>query len=157
WRRPRKSCRCRPRPSNASGLRQKPGCSGKYGSRRRMNPERWRRIKEILDVSLGLAPPERDEYLKRVCESDVDLRQEVESLIQADDAAGDLFEAGAAPAPSDPMIGARLGAYRVVESIGSGGMGSVYRAVRADDAFQKEVAIKVVHRGLDLERVVRQF
>ena len=55
------------------------------------------------------------------------------------------------------MLGARLGAYEVVELIGSGGMGSVYRAVRVDEAFHKEVAIKVVRRGLDLDRVVRQF
>ena len=55
------------------------------------------------------------------------------------------------------MLGARLGPYEVMERIGSGGMGSVYRAVRVDEAFHKEVAIKVVRRGLDLDRVVRQF
>jgi Tol biopolymer transport system component len=124
-----------------------------------MHPERWRRIKEILDVSLSLEPAERGEYLARACESDDELRQEVDSLIEAHDAAGDLFETPVpAPAPdSDPLVGLRLGAYRIVECIGQGGMGAVYRAVRADDVFEKEVAIKIVHRGLDLERVVRQF
>ena len=122
-----------------------------------MHPERWRRIKEILDVSLSLEPGEREEYLRRVCESDRELRLEVDSLIDAHEDAGDLFDRPPIAEPADPMLGARLGAYRIVECVGSGGMGSVYRAVRADDVFHKEVAVKVVHRGLDLERVVRQF
>jgi Tol biopolymer transport system component len=123
-----------------------------------MSPDRWRRIKEILDVSLSLEPAEREQYLSRVCESDTDLRSEVESLIEAHDAAGDLFETPPISRQfEDPLLGARLGAYRIVELIGTGGMGSVYRAVRADDAFHKQVAVKIVHRGLDLERVVRLF
>jgi Tol biopolymer transport system component len=122
-----------------------------------MHPERWKRVKEILDISLGLEPAGRDEYLTRVCESDTDLRAEVESLIEAYESAGDLFETPIVKEGSDPMLGARLGAYQVVELIGTGGMGSVYRALRADDLFHKEVAIKIVRRGLDLERVVRQF
>ena len=47
--------------------------------------------------------------------------------------------------------------HAMIELIGNGGMGSVYRGVRIDEAYQKEVAIKVVKRGLDLDRVVRQF
>ena len=122
-----------------------------------MHPERWKRVKEVLDVSLGLAPAERVAYLTRVCETDGDLREEVESLIEAYEADHELLEKPALPEPPDPMLGARLGAYELMERIGSGGMGWVYRAVRVDEAFHKEVAIKVVRRGLDLERVVRQF
>src|SRR6185436_9116596 len=69
----------------------------------------------------------------------------------------DFLEKPLFQAPADPVLGTRLGAYQVVELIGNGGMGSVYRAVRVDEAFQKDVAIKVVQRGLDLDRVVRQF
>ena len=65
--------------------------------------------------------------------------------------------ARAGAARPDPLIGTLLGPYRIVEHIGSGGMGSVYRAERADEAFEKEVAIKVVRRGLDLDYVVRHF
>ncbi|MEO8369007.1 MAG: protein kinase [Candidatus Solibacter sp.] len=122
-----------------------------------MNPERWRRIKEILDITLRLPPAEREAYLTRVCEDDVDLRAEVNSLLEAQEAAGDFLEKPLFREPADPVLGARLGAYQVVELIGNGGMGSVYRAVRVDQAFHKDVAIKVVQRGLDLDRVVRQF
>ncbi len=122
-----------------------------------MEPDRWKQIKEILDVSLRLEPGERDRYLGRVCETDPALRDEVESLIEAYDDAGELFEAPPLPAVKDPLLGARIGPYEVIELIGTGGMGSVYRAIRADAAFQKEVAIKVVRRGLDQDYVVRQF
>jgi serine/threonine protein kinase/Tol biopolymer transport system component len=122
-----------------------------------MNSERWRQIKEVLDVSLGMAPGEREEYLTRTCEGDPALREEVESLIEAHEEAGDLFEIPPLPEPADPLLGARIGPYEVVENIGSGGMGAVYRAVRADDVFRKEVAIKVVRRGLDHEQLIRRF
>jgi eukaryotic-like serine/threonine-protein kinase len=121
-----------------------------------MHPERWRRIKEVLDVSLRLAPAERPEYLARVCADDSDLREEVDSLIEAYEEAGDELETAPA-APRDPLLGAMLGPYRLVDLIGSGGMGSVYRAERADDAYRKEVAIKVVRSGLDRNLMARHF
>ena len=55
------------------------------------------------------------------------------------------------------LIGDRLGAYRVVEEIGRGGMGDVYLAIRDDDEFQKQVAIKVVRRGMDTADVLHRF
>ena len=122
-----------------------------------MHPERWKRIKEILDVTVRLEVDERESYLTRVCEDDTDLRREVDSLLSALEEAGDAFEAPPLPVPVDPLLGARIGPYQIVEHIGSGGMGSVYRAMRADEAFHKEVAIKVIRRNLDLEQVVRQF
>ncbi len=122
-----------------------------------MNPERWRRIKEVFDITLRLEPGERDAYLKRVCESDTEMREEVESLLAAHQDTGNWLEPMVARETADPLLGARLGAYQVIELIGNGGMGSVYRGARVDETFHKEVAIKVVKRGLDLDRVVRQF
>jgi eukaryotic-like serine/threonine-protein kinase len=122
-----------------------------------MHPERWKKIKEVLDIALRLDPAERGDYLTRACEDDTEMRQEIESLLDAHEASGEWLEKPALQEPPDAVIGARLGAYEVVELIGNGGMGSVYRGVRIDEAYQKEVAIKVVKRGLDLDRVVRQF
>lgn len=51
----------------------------------------------------------------------------------------------------------RIGPYRVVREIGSGGMGVVYLAVRDDPQFQRRVALKVVRRGMDTAEVVRRF
>jgi serine/threonine-protein kinase len=58
--------------------------------------------------------------------------------------------------PSVPAVERRIGAYRVLRELGHGGMGTVYLAARADDQYQKQVAIKVV-RGLDSDEIVRYF
>ena len=122
-----------------------------------MHPDRWRRIKELIDVALQLEAAERPAYLDRACEGDAELLDEVRSLIEAYEDSGDSFEGRPQPRQQDPLIGTMLGPYRILEHIGSGGMGSVYRGRRADEAFEKEVAVKVVRRGLDIEYVVRHF
>ena len=93
------------------------------------------------------------------------MRAEVESLIDSYERAGDTFleeraidVAGLADAVGDkPLDGQRIGPYQIVEEIGHGGMGVVYRAVRADDQFRKEVAIKVVRGGLSDEASNQRF
>ena len=50
-----------------------------------------------------------------------------------------------------------MGAYTLIREIGSGGMGTVYLAVRHDDAFEKRVAIKILKRGMDSDSIVRRF
>ena len=62
-----------------------------------------------------------------------------------------------ADGPSDISQDGRLGPYRLIREIGHGGMGTVYLGVRADDAFQKRVAIKVLKRGMDTDSIVRRF
>ena len=57
----------------------------------------------------------------------------------------------------DPLIGKLVGPYRIVEEIGQGGMGSVYKADRADDAFKRDVAVKIIRRGMNNEYIVRRF
>ncbi|NNK47552.1 MAG: serine/threonine protein kinase, partial [Gemmatimonadetes bacterium] len=52
---------------------------------------------------------------------------------------------------------AHVGPYRIVREIGRGGMGSVYLAVRADDQYRKEVAIKLVSADRDNQRLIRRF
>ena len=55
------------------------------------------------------------------------------------------------------MIDARIAQYRIVGKLGAGGMGDVYRAVRADDQYEKQVAIKLVRQGLDTESCYARF
>lgn len=51
----------------------------------------------------------------------------------------------------------RIGAYRVVSEIGRGGMAVVCRAERADGAFEQQVALKLIKRGLDTDEIVARF
>jgi serine/threonine protein kinase len=131
-----------------------------------LTPESWRRVRQILEQALEVAPERRSVYLEEVCAGDQALRREVEALIAADQQAGTGFLAGSAVDASTiltaaeelvSLIGTRIGPYQIVEEIGHGGMGTVYRAVRADDQYRKEVAIKVVRGGLGDEFRLHRF
>src|SRR5215475_12956752 len=116
-----------------------------------MNPERWTKLEQLFQSALDLPADRRPGYLRDACGNDDAMRREVESLLSSYDRAVDFIETPAleadpAPteevAPPSSVIGRRLGSYKIVREIGSGGMGSVYLAVRADDEFQRRVAIK---------------
>ena len=55
------------------------------------------------------------------------------------------------------MVGQRVGPYQIVAAIGQGGMGEVYRAIRVDDQYQKEVAIKLIRAGRESQLVIARF
>lgn len=59
--------------------------------------------------------------------------------------------------PANVMIGRRVGAYRLEEEVGRGGMGVVYRAVRVDGEFDQTVAIKLIKRGMDTDLILKRF
>ncbi len=120
-----------------------------------MKVERWQRVKEILGEALDRPFTERAAYLKEVCGEDTALRLEVESLLLADEDSGTFLTVPAIEASN--AIGWRLGPYRTLEVVGQGGMGAVYRAVRDDDEFQQEVAIKLIRRGVNSEYVRSRF
>jgi eukaryotic-like serine/threonine-protein kinase len=131
-----------------------------------LKPERWTQVREILDEAIALPPDQRAAYLDRVCSHDAELRMEVESLLQSHERAGSIFLKNPAvdlkSAVSDmggkpDRIGRRIGVYQIVEQIGHGGMGEVYRAVRADGQYDKQVAIKLVRTGFDSSHILERF
>ena len=120
-----------------------------------MKAEHWKRVKEILGEALDRPLTERVAYLDEACEDDHRLRLEVESLLIADDDAGAFLNTPAIE--SSNAVGWRLGPYRTLEVVGQGGMGAVYRAVRDDDEFQQEVAIKLIRRSVNSDYVRSRF
>lgn len=127
-----------------------------------MTPERWRQICEVFDRAVALRVEERAAHLDTVCANDPDLRQEVESLLFSHQQAGTGFLNTPAvdlrgPSPAPTRVGRRIGAYNILEEIGRGGMGEVYRAGRADGQYKKEVAIKLVRGGYDTAAVLDRF
>jgi eukaryotic-like serine/threonine-protein kinase len=124
-----------------------------------MEAARWQQVKAALSEAMALAGPARAAYLERLALSDPELRAELESLLQAEQDAGTGFlESPAAtlleaPSSAGPHAGRRLGPYRLLEEIGEGGMGEVYRAVRVDEEYEREVAVKLVRAGADAQFV----
>jgi serine/threonine protein kinase/tetratricopeptide (TPR) repeat protein len=131
-----------------------------------MTPERWQQVSEALDKLLRFSATQRLDYLAEVARGDPELHRELESLLASHEAVGaEFLNTPASPTapgeveadPQHTLLGRRLGAYEIVELIGIGGMGKVYRAFRADDAYRKQVALKVVRGGQDSGFVISRF
>jgi len=123
-----------------------------------MEPQRWQRVKQILDEALDLDPAQRTTFIATVCGGEPDLCAEVESLLAAEDEAGDFIEEPVFAETGRPLAaGQRVGVWRVLREIGRGGMGAVYLAERADEAFEKRVALKVIRRSAGAAEIVRRF
>jgi len=124
--------------------------------------ENWERIQNLFLEALDLPPEQRGQFLEASCPGDAELRREVESLIAHDDTddrqiAEALEDTAQSLFASEDVTGMRLGVWRVIKELGRGGMGTVYLACRADDQFQKHVAIKLVRRGMDTAEMLNRF
>ena len=135
-----------------------------------LDAERWRRIDALFAETLERAVSERMSFLRTACGDDTELFRQVEELLKLEaDAGATLGESvdGYAqalvaqidwPAHDDGLPpGSIVGSYQIDRVIGQGGMGKVYRASRADGAFDMAVALKVVKRGMDTDEVLARF
>ncbi len=125
---------------------------------------RWDEAKLLFDAVVDLDASAREQVLAGPA-ADPAVVAEVRSLLEwhADTPAfleSSPLPVGALAASADagnPMVGQSLGSWRIVGTIGHGGMGVVYRAERADDAFTRQAAVKVIGRGADAASVVERF
>jgi len=129
-----------------------------------MTPERWQQIKELFYAALELPPGERDTFLRTACGSDPALHAELAKLFASHAQAESFIEAPALQPVTEIIaereaspVGQRIGPYQILRELGQGGMGAVYLAARADQQYQKQVAIKLVRRGLDHHFIVQRF
>ncbi len=130
-----------------------------------MRSERRWRARQIFEQAIEMPEAERTSFLDRACGEDETLKRAVRRLLRADAEAGDFLRkplVRAAP-ETPPQPPDRVGPYQLREKIGEGGMGAVYRAVRDDQAFDREVAVKLIvhsaisdetHRRLGVERQI---
>lgn len=109
----------------------------------------------ILRDALDTGPGERARFVSERCGADAALRQRVETMLRGIDDADE--DAAARAEPGDALIGRCLGPFRVIEAIGRGGMGVVYRGEREEADFAQTVAIKLIRRGFDFDDVQARF
>src|ERR1700732_4712204 len=131
-----------------------------------MTTERWQQIEDLFHQGLQVPLDNRERWLLAVCPEDATLRHEVMEMLAADGRDADRFEtpvAGAAYEMLDtprPVIPVQIGPYRIIRELGSGGMGTVLLAERADEHYRKQVAIKLIRAGVESafarERFVRE-
>ncbi|MEP7309357.1 MAG: protein kinase [Acidobacteriota bacterium] len=130
-----------------------------------MNADRWKHVEPLLQTALDLPPGEREEFLKRRCGGDEQLEHEVRSLVAAHDRAGSFLgnppidwaplplagdgSGDQLPASGDSLIGRTLSHYYIVEQLGVGGMGVLYKA--KDTRLGRPVALKFVSDELSRE------
>jgi serine/threonine-protein kinase len=117
-----------------------------------VNPERWVHVKALFASALERPPAERSAWLADTTRNDPTLAEDVERLLRADERAGVFLETPASiaallPTPDRTAVALlpnqRLGRYEILDLIGTGGMGSVYRA--RDTLLRRIVALKLLH------------
>jgi serine/threonine protein kinase/tetratricopeptide (TPR) repeat protein len=119
----------------------------------------------MFHAALALDCGERSAFLVAECDGDDALRGKVAALLTSHQEAegfiqGSVFADAAELLVEDEaeaMIGQHIGLYKIDREIGRGGMGTVYLATRDDDQYEKQVAIKVVKRGMDTDLVLDRF
>lgn len=114
------------------------------------------RVRELFGNAIELPQAERRDFVAKSCGVDEALRREVEDLLRSLDDAGTYLDDPTVAAPSAEMAGDVLGRYRLVEPIGEGGFGAVYRAEQLEPV-RRDVALKIIKLGMDTRQVVARF
>lgn len=113
-----------------------------------MSQLNWARVEAVFAEATEQTAPARLAFLQKACAGDSELLREVEELLCAHDASGPLDPSPAGPGVTTPQAslaaGSSVGAWRIAQLLGRGGMGEVYAATRIDESFSQRAALKLL-------------
>ncbi len=119
--------------------------------------KRWKQALDYVDQALLLATTEREQFLDSLGQQDPELQRTVSQLLAAQSSNDALHFMESPPWSFQPiesnpqlLVGKRLGAYKLTQYLAKGGMGIVYLAERADKAFRRRVAVKIINADTGL-------
>ena len=129
------------------------------------NAASWGDAKRVFEAALERPEGERAAFVDKACGGNAALLEEVRSLLAwhkgstgfLETPAARLSDTSAETTTAIGLIGKSIGAWRILDVVGSGGMGVVYRAERADAAFRRHAALKVVRPGPDSPQIIERF
>ncbi|HWS25061.1 MAG TPA: serine/threonine protein kinase, partial [Xanthomonadales bacterium] len=130
--------------------------------------ERARRAFELFGAAVELEGEQRERLLAEACAGDAPLRAQVDALLAGDARSGEPFAAASGWNDAlvsadgeagfvDPMLGRSIGAWRIMDVVGRGGMGAVYRVERSDGAYAQQAALKLIRTSADSPAARERF
>ncbi len=128
-----------------------------------MDKQRFSKTQELFDKALEMNISEREMFLTEICKDDLELKNEVLSLLKSLDSNDDFLEkplevtAESSELLKDPFIGKQIGKYIIDSEAGFGGMGIVYVGLRNDEEFEQKVAIKILKHGITSDYLLKRF
>lgn len=137
-----------------------------------MDKQQWKKVSRIFDIALTLPAERRTTYIKNLCADDPELQKEINELLASIEESDQMLEEHLRKnevllndltstleqgSYFQSVEGSVIGGWQVMELLGRGGMGDVYKVERIESDIHQQGALKIMRRGLDTPENICRF